>query len=300
MGPPGRPGDRPDDFAPRIWAPGRAGDAGPRRRDRGRQPHRLEVGYRLGHPRAAEAPSRSAGPTAGSASTSGCLTSTRAGIWRCGYRLPSSTTGSPCTSTSCIEGTDRPHTLDRQHRRRSTPSRQAGWSLLYPAAFTALSPMLVMAPADTMELRRTAVVAARAQIVRSGWSPPATPTPTPTWARARRTSRRGSSIWPPATSRGCTATPSRRWCGARAGHGVRRGHHGVGRGPRARGVPHPGSAGGSSRPGPATAGSTRRSPRGRRRRGGASIPASPSTELGLDEDPVELYPQPSRGPGTRR
>jgi hypothetical protein len=56
-----------------------------------------------------------------------------------------------------LEGTDRPHTLIANTAGVNTePSRRA-WSLVYPAHFTALSPMLVLAPADTIEMRRTAV-----------------------------------------------------------------------------------------------------------------------------------------------
>jgi hypothetical protein len=56
-----------------------------------------------------------------------------------------------------LEGTDRPHTLIANTAGvNAEPSRRA-WSLVYPAHFTALSPMLVLAPADTIEMRRTAV-----------------------------------------------------------------------------------------------------------------------------------------------
>jgi hypothetical protein len=57
----------------------------------------------------------------------------------------------------CIEGTDRPHALIANTAGIDAEQGGRAWSLVYPAAFTALSPMLVLAPADTMELRRRAV-----------------------------------------------------------------------------------------------------------------------------------------------
>ena len=56
-----------------------------------------------------------------------------------------------------VDGTDRPHTLIANTAGvDAEPSRRA-WSLVYPAHFTALSPMLVLAPADLIEMRRSAV-----------------------------------------------------------------------------------------------------------------------------------------------
>ncbi|HET9732951.1 MAG TPA: hypothetical protein VFP54_09780 [Acidimicrobiales bacterium] len=56
-----------------------------------------------------------------------------------------------------VAGTDRPHTVIANTAGiDAEPSRRA-WSLLYPAHFTALSPMLVLAPTDSLEMRRSAV-----------------------------------------------------------------------------------------------------------------------------------------------
>jgi hypothetical protein len=56
-----------------------------------------------------------------------------------------------------IEGTDRPHTIIANTGGVDAEPGRRAWSLVYPAHFTALSPMLVMAPADTLESRRTSV-----------------------------------------------------------------------------------------------------------------------------------------------
>lgn len=56
-----------------------------------------------------------------------------------------------------IEGTGRPHTLLANTAGVSADPGGRAWQLVYPAAFTALSPMLVIAPADRMEVRRTAI-----------------------------------------------------------------------------------------------------------------------------------------------
>lgn len=56
-----------------------------------------------------------------------------------------------------VEGTDRPHTVIANTAGVDAGSGQRAWSLLYPAHFTTLSPMLVLAPADSLELRRSAV-----------------------------------------------------------------------------------------------------------------------------------------------
>jgi hypothetical protein len=56
-----------------------------------------------------------------------------------------------------LEGTDRPHTLIANTAGVDAEPKRRTWSLLYPAHFTALSPMLVLAPADSMEMRRSAV-----------------------------------------------------------------------------------------------------------------------------------------------
>lgn len=56
-----------------------------------------------------------------------------------------------------VEGTDRPHTVVANTAGIDAESDRRRWSLVYPAHFTALSPMLVLAPADTVESRRSAV-----------------------------------------------------------------------------------------------------------------------------------------------
>ncbi|MBV9659526.1 MAG: hypothetical protein JO337_00045 [Acidimicrobiales bacterium] len=56
-----------------------------------------------------------------------------------------------------IEGTDRPHTLIANTAGISHSSGRRDWSVVYPAHFTALSPMLVIAPSDEVEMRRSAV-----------------------------------------------------------------------------------------------------------------------------------------------
>ena len=56
-----------------------------------------------------------------------------------------------------IEGTDRSHTLIANTGGVDAEAGGRAWSLVYPAHFTALSPMLVLAPTDTIEIRRSAV-----------------------------------------------------------------------------------------------------------------------------------------------
>ena len=56
-----------------------------------------------------------------------------------------------------IEGTDRPHNLIANTAGIDAGSTRCSWSLVYPAHFTALSPMLVVAPSDRLESRRSAV-----------------------------------------------------------------------------------------------------------------------------------------------
>ncbi len=55
-----------------------------------------------------------------------------------------------------VEGTDRPHMLLANTAGVDAEPGRRAWSLLYPAHFTALSPMLVLAPADSIEMRRSA------------------------------------------------------------------------------------------------------------------------------------------------
>jgi hypothetical protein len=55
-----------------------------------------------------------------------------------------------------IEGTDRPHTLLANTGGIDPGPGGLSWTLAYPAHFTALSPMLVLAPVDTIEVRRKA------------------------------------------------------------------------------------------------------------------------------------------------
>jgi hypothetical protein len=56
-----------------------------------------------------------------------------------------------------IKGTDRPHTVIANTAGVDIGSDRCSWSLVYPAHFTALSPMLVIAPSDALEVRRSAV-----------------------------------------------------------------------------------------------------------------------------------------------
>jgi hypothetical protein len=56
-----------------------------------------------------------------------------------------------------LEGTDRPHTVIANTAGVDSEAGRPAWSLVYPAHFTALSPMLVLAPSETLEVRRSAV-----------------------------------------------------------------------------------------------------------------------------------------------
>lgn len=56
-----------------------------------------------------------------------------------------------------VEGTDRGHTLIANTAGVDAEPGRRRWSLVYPAHFTALSPMLVLAPTDLLELRRSAI-----------------------------------------------------------------------------------------------------------------------------------------------
>jgi hypothetical protein len=56
-----------------------------------------------------------------------------------------------------ILNTDRPHALIANTAGVSAETGGTKWSLCYPAHFTALSPMLVIAPSDMIELRRSAL-----------------------------------------------------------------------------------------------------------------------------------------------
>jgi hypothetical protein len=56
-----------------------------------------------------------------------------------------------------IRGTDRPHTLVANTAGVETAAGASRWRLLYPAHFTALSHLLVLAPSDQVEVRRGAV-----------------------------------------------------------------------------------------------------------------------------------------------
>ncbi len=56
-----------------------------------------------------------------------------------------------------LAGHDRPHTLVANTAGVDSAASGGRWSLCYPAHFTALSPMLVIAPTDQVELRRSSV-----------------------------------------------------------------------------------------------------------------------------------------------
>ncbi len=55
-----------------------------------------------------------------------------------------------------VEGTDRPHLLLANTAGVDADPARRTWSVLYPTHFTALSPMLVLGPADALEVRRSA------------------------------------------------------------------------------------------------------------------------------------------------
>lgn len=56
-----------------------------------------------------------------------------------------------------LEGTDRPHTVIANTAGTDSEPGRTAWSLVYPAHYTALSPMLVLAPSDAVEVRRSAI-----------------------------------------------------------------------------------------------------------------------------------------------
>ncbi|HET6964777.1 MAG TPA: hypothetical protein VFH58_08380 [Acidimicrobiales bacterium] len=56
-----------------------------------------------------------------------------------------------------VEGTERPHTMIANTAGVDAEAGHRAWSVLYPAHFTALSPMLVLAPSDSLEVRRSAI-----------------------------------------------------------------------------------------------------------------------------------------------
>ena len=56
-----------------------------------------------------------------------------------------------------IEGADRAHTVIANTAGIDAAPGGRGWTLLYPAHFTALSPLLVIAPSDTLEVRRSSI-----------------------------------------------------------------------------------------------------------------------------------------------
>lgn len=56
-----------------------------------------------------------------------------------------------------VTGTERPHTLIANTAGIDARSGGRAWTVVYPPHFTALSPLLVLAPSDTLEIRRSAV-----------------------------------------------------------------------------------------------------------------------------------------------
>jgi hypothetical protein len=119
-------------------------------------PHVLEVGYRLETPQATGA--EPVGWTDGGLRFDLWMSDLEPGryleMW-----VPAPLVHDHFTLAVEVEllGHDRPHTLIA-----NTGGVEAGpgggqWSLIYPASFTSLSPMLVLAPTDQVELRRSAV-----------------------------------------------------------------------------------------------------------------------------------------------
>jgi hypothetical protein len=56
-----------------------------------------------------------------------------------------------------LRGHDRPHTIVTNTAGVDVAPAEGRWDFCYPAHFTALSPMLVLAPSDEVELRRSAI-----------------------------------------------------------------------------------------------------------------------------------------------
>jgi hypothetical protein len=119
-------------------------------------PHVLEVGYRLATPQATGA--EPIGWTEGGLSFDFWMSDLEPGryleMW-----VPAPLIHDRFTLTVDIEllGHERPHTLLANATGVDAEPGGGRWTVSYPGHFTALSPMLVLAPSDHIELRRSAV-----------------------------------------------------------------------------------------------------------------------------------------------
>jgi hypothetical protein len=118
--------------------------------------HRLDVGYRLGTPQAEG--SEAIGWSDGGLRFDFWMSDLHPGryleMW-----MPAPLVHDRFTLNVSLEliGHDRPHTLVANTAGIDTSPGGGRWSLCYPAHFTSLSPMLVLAPTDQVEVRRSAL-----------------------------------------------------------------------------------------------------------------------------------------------
>ena len=125
-------------------------------------PHLLELGYRLGAPEATGA--AGVGWSPGGVSWDLLMSDLEPGRY-----LEMWFPANLCHDTLSIEldvevtGTDRPHVL-LANGALDPRTDGARWSVRYPRHYTSLSPLLVLAPADEVEVRRTATVAGGRQL----------------------------------------------------------------------------------------------------------------------------------------
>ena len=248
--------------------------------------HRLESAYRLGTPDVHLRPAHRLGRRRGPPSTCGCPISTQAATWRCGCRPTCATTALASPSTSAVVGAGVEHAVLFQRRR---PDRRRGDdSCPVPAPTSRRCPPCWSSPRPPdFEIRRRGVSPAG----RDEPVPPVDRRPRRGPRRRRRLRRRhrrhGSPTTPFATAPGPTGLHSSPCSGTPGGAWSTTGP------PRHRSAPSStrcsirGSAGGSSRPGPATVGSMRRGPAGPPPAAGSRSPGSPTDELD---------PRPAAGP----
>lgn len=118
--------------------------------------HRLEMGYRLGTPDCVGA--EPIGWTAGGLRFDLWMSDLQAGryleMW---VPAPLVHDRFALQVDLVLEGAERPHTLFVNTAGVESTSGATRWRISYPDRFTALSPMLVLAPADTVEARRSTV-----------------------------------------------------------------------------------------------------------------------------------------------
>ncbi len=120
-------------------------------------PHRLEIGYRLEKPTAA-----------GAEDIGWQDEGVRFDLWMSDLRpgrylemwVPAPLVHDRFALSLAVEllGKGRPHTLIANTGGVDAARGGKKWSLRYPAHFTSLSPMLILAPSDQIEVRRSAVV----------------------------------------------------------------------------------------------------------------------------------------------